>query len=241
MNKQHVWWSANVIHYNADIALEHKRTGKIDFSTRGDKALAFLNNVENSPWLQKDPRMCITLKTWLPFLTSEPAVVFTYRDPLEVANSLNKREKGLSVETGLRLWIVYNMRAIQNSAGLCIVYTSNVAILSDPLHEVERISDELTTKCGVPSAPRKITQEEVDQFVDPNLQHNKNSAKNSGKAVIAEYAGCQVYEYDTSTPTGTPAFERELKMYLMATKIQCDFQSGDAYKEGYEWPDLLAP
>ena len=37
---------------------------------------------------------------------------------------------------------------------------------------------------------------------------------------------------------GTMHHERETKMYLKAMKVYCDLKSGEAYKEGYEWPSL---
>ena len=240
MKHQRVWWSHNVIAYDAEKALEHKKSGIVDFKEHGEKALKFMNNPKNAPWLQKDPRMCITLKTWLPLLNSEPAIVFTYRHPLEVALSLKKRENNFGIDHGLRLWIVYNMRAIQNSRGLCMVLSSNEAVLQDPLKEVQRISDELTSKCSVPEAPRKLTQEDVDKFVDPDLQHNKKKreAEEAEKEVIAEYDGCKVREYKSSARPESEQAKREQDLYLKAMKIFCDFQSGKAYKDDYEWPDL---
>lgn len=109
MGRQHVDWSANVIHYDWEQALRDKESGAITFK-EGNRGLPFLNDPKNAPWMQKDPRMCITLKTWLKLMNNEPAIVFTYRHPLEVAHSLNKRDESIRVETGLRLWIVYNMR-----------------------------------------------------------------------------------------------------------------------------------
>ena len=38
-----------------------------------------------SEWMQKDPRMCLTMPVWFPFFERPPAVVWTYRHPLEVA------------------------------------------------------------------------------------------------------------------------------------------------------------
>ena len=122
MAKQGVGWSYNVIAYDYKRALADMKSGRVAFK-QGAPGLAFLNDEANSPWLQKDPRMCITLKTWLELLNSEPAAVFTYRHPFEVALSLKNREEDFPLERGLRLWIVYNMRAIQNAKGLCIVYS----------------------------------------------------------------------------------------------------------------------
>lgn len=238
MAKQKIWWAANVINYDANKALEDKKNSIVNFEEHGTAALKFLNDPSNAPYLQKDPRMCITLKTWLPLLNNEPAIVFTYRHPLEVAFSLMKREKNFSLEHGLRLWIIYNMRAIQNSADLCRVTSSNEAILANPLTEVQRISDELTSRCGVPAAPRKLVQEDVDKFVDPNLQHNKKQreAEDASKEVIADYDGCKVRDYKSDAKKKD--LERERKVYLTAMKIYCDLASGKAYDNDYQWPDL---
>jgi hypothetical protein len=241
MNAQRIYWSVNVIAYDTEKALRDKQEGRIKFS-HGNKALAVYNNPDNVPYLQKDPRMCITLKTWLPLLNHEPAIVFTYRHPLEVAMSLQKREENFTLEHGLRLWIVYNMRAIQNSHGLCRVLTSNEAVLANPLDEVRRIANELTTKCGVPAPPRTLVQENVDLFMDPSLQHNKKArdTEQRNKALITKYGDdCEVREYESTVKRNTPAGKRERTLYLKAMKIYCDLESGAAYQEGYEWPDLV--
>jgi hypothetical protein len=239
MGKQNVWWSANVINYDWEQALKDKESGKVKF-LRGESGLKFLDDPKNAPWLQKDPRMCITLKTWVALMKTAPAVVFTYRHPLEVALSLHKREKNFPVERGLRLWIVYNMRAIQNSRGLCMVKSSNDAILADPLHEIQRISDELTYKCGVPEPPDRIKQEDVDRFIDPKLQHGKDQLAKEERQVLETYnnGDCKVYSFTSEEEEGTVAFKREQELYRKAMKIYCDFQSGEAYKEEYKWPEL---
>jgi hypothetical protein len=237
MKAQRTYWDSNVWAYKGERGLEDKKSGKVKFH-KGDKALEFLNNPDNGPWLQKDPRMCITLKTWIPLFDNEPAALFTYRHPLEVALSLKKRESGFPLERGLNLWINYNMRSIQNSAGLCRVISSNEAVLADPFTEVQRISDELTTKCGVPKPPRKLEQIDVDKFVDPDLQHNKKKREEegAGKPVLADYDGCVVREYESSEAEGSDSLTREHEIYLQAMKIYCDLQSGAAYKDDYDWP-----
>lgn len=238
MERQKVWWSSNVINYDWEQALRDKESGAVTFN-EGNRGLPFLNDPNNAPWMQKDPRMCITLKTWLKLMNNEPAIVFTYRHPMEVALSINKRDDSIAVETGLRLWIVYNMRAIQNSRGLCIVKSSNDAILADPLNEVQRISDELTSKCAVPAPPNRIKQEEIDEFISPALQHNKKKV-NMENEVIKTYndGKCVVHSYISKEEEGSHEFEREHKLYHKAMKIYCDFQSGVAYEEDYLWSEL---
>jgi hypothetical protein len=58
MDAQGVDWSANVVNYNPEVALESYTQGRIKFE-RGANALRVLNNPANIPWLQKDPR-CVT-------------------------------------------------------------------------------------------------------------------------------------------------------------------------------------
>lgn len=249
MNQQHVWWSTNVLNYKDNIALQDNENHKIKFKY-GKQALNFFNDPNNVPYIQKDPRMCITLKTWLPLLDNEPAIVFTYRHPIEVAHSLMKREQGMTLEHSIRLWIIYNMRAIQNMKGLCIIYSSNEDIMSYPFNEVQRISNELTYKCNVPTPSQKLTQDIVDKFVDPNLQHNKNNNNNKedhndhdhntgNKKIIAKYNNdtCIVYEFDTISELGSRQYEIEEQMYLKAMEIFCNLKNGYAYKDEYVWPD----
>jgi hypothetical protein len=241
MNDQQIWWASDVYHYDWEKALRDKESGAISFEN-GKKGLKFLNDPNNAPWMQKDPRMCITLKTWLKLMNTEPAILFTYRHPLEVALSLKKREQNFTLEHGLRLWIVYNMRAVQNSKGLCMVKSSNDAIMANPLHEIQRIQNELTNTCGVPAPPDNISQADVDKFIDPALQHNRNqrAEEEAKKPVLETYndGKCKVYNYESTEVENSPERKEELLMYRKAMKVYCDFQSGVAYNDDYQWPHL---
>ena len=242
MTAQRVGWSSNVIAYDSDKALQHKEQGKITFK-EGRPGLAFLNNPHRiTPYLQKDPRMCITLPTWLKLLNDKPAIVFTYRHPLEVAMSLKHREQNFTIEHGLRLWIIYNMRALQNSEGLCKVYSTNEAVFKDPLTEVQRIKNELIGKCRVLEPPtHQISEEVVNQFVDPKLQHNskERKAEESQKTKLKEFGkGCIARDFESEYEEHTVNRKAEVEMYLMAMQIYCDLEKGTAYRSDYEWPDL---
>ena len=185
-------------------------------------------------------RMCITLRTWLPLLNSKPAIIFTYRHPLDVALSLAKRNE-FPLARGLQLWMQYNKAALQNSADLCRVFSSNNAVLEDPLKEAKRIADELTNKCNVPPPPKMIDSKVVNSFVDTSLQHGKNQLKTKNaqnRSVLETHGDCEVKEYDSVEVPGSPAQEREMDLYLKAMKIYCDFESGEAYKDTYDWPDV---
>lgn len=241
MKNQNIFWNKNVLAYSWEKALADKESGEVEFK-QGERALKFFNNPQEAPWLQKDPRMCLTLKTWLKsnLLKKEPAIVITYRHPLEVALSIEKRSRNLYFAKGFHLWMAYNMRAIQNSRGLCIVRTKNSAVLADPKKELQRISNELTTKCGL-KRPRheQVSQHEIDKFIDPNLQHHKADKNNDRNVLETHNDGtCVVYEYESKKEKGTKKYRQERRLYLEAMKIYCDLESGKAYEEDYDWPDM---
>ena len=243
MGAQNSGWSWNVINYDSDKALRHKEQGKVTFK-EGEKGLKFLNNHQRRlPYLQKDPRMCITLPTWLKLMDEKPAVVFTYRHPLEVALSLKHRESGFTIEHGLRLWIVYNMLALQNSADLCRVFSTNEAVFKDPMEELQRIKNELTEKCHVvPPPTHELSSEVVDKFVDPKLQHNskERKAEEKKRGVLKDFGkGCVARRFESEYGEGTANRKAEEEMYLMSMQVFCDLENGKAYANNYEWPDLL--
>jgi len=235
MHPQGISYASNVIAYDPEKALKGKESGAVVFK-EGEKALKFLNNPRNRPWIQKDPRMCITLKTWLPLLDAPPAAVFSYRHPLEVAKSMEKRDGAtvFPISRGLRLWIVYNMRAIQNSENLCRVMTSNESLMTDTKNEIRRIGEGLA-KCGLPP-PKEVQQAVVDEFVDPNLRLDNSDLFT--EELVERHGDCIVLNFESKHAKGTREKEYEFKLYKIATKIYCDLKSGAAYRNGYDWPKL---
>lgn len=203
-------------------------------------------------------RMCITLQSWLPLLNTKPAILFTYRHPLDVANSLKKRNS-ISLIHGLKLWMIYNKGAIQNSRDLCRVYTSNTLLLKQPLDETKRIVKELSKKCNVPLPPKEITSSILEKFVKPSLQHSNTSEEdvdiiktfNGGKCVVKDIP-LRTDSKNGGKPNTTGSksneqpqkqekdeHEKLMKVYLEAMEIYCDMESGEAYKDTYVWPNEL--
>ena len=260
MNEQGIDWPTNVEDFSWERAVRDKESGAVPFKG-GARASKFFNNPSNAPWLQKDPRMCITLNVWRNLgkevLAKEPAIVFTYRHPLEVAKSVHKRAGNrIRMHAAFRLWIVYNTRAVQNSRGMCTVRTNNISVLADPMRELTRISEELTDRCGLPRPKlrKTISRTEIDKFLDRDLQHhdasaNKNTNTTSAGgadavAVLETHNGgaCPVYEYlPPDAPRNTPEFRLERRRYLAAMRVYCDLESGKAYREDYVWPDPKDP
>lgn len=66
-------------------------------------------------WGWKDPRTTLTIKCFLPYLTN-PHFICCFRDPVDVAKSLAKRD-GTPVGEGYALAIEYNRRLLEFLAG----------------------------------------------------------------------------------------------------------------------------
>ena len=86
-------------------------------------------NRSTHPWILKDPRLCLMMKQWVDILQQHRethfAVLLTYRNPLEVARSLQRRKRNQipNLVAGLQLWIFYNRMAVWQSRKMCRVVT----------------------------------------------------------------------------------------------------------------------
>ena len=56
----------------------------------------------------KDPRTCLTIELWEPFLKN-PQYVCSFKNPIDIAKSLNRRN-GIPIEKGILLCEEYNNR-----------------------------------------------------------------------------------------------------------------------------------
>ena len=69
----------------------HREPPVADFA--GPAAELFASVMPSGQWVWKDPRLCVTLPFWLDCLEVSPAVVLATRNPLEVADSLARRDR----------------------------------------------------------------------------------------------------------------------------------------------------
>lgn len=217
------------------------------------------------PWVLKDPRMCLTLPTWLQLIQNnntstitiskpKPAILFTYRHPLDVANSLLRRatSKDFDYAKAFKLWIIYNQAAIQNSMNLCRVHTKEAKIVMDPLREIQRLVTSLTKDCQVLPPPlfEQMNQEALIDFFDDTLTTttttdgtNNNTEveeeANSSNEILVSFndGNCIAYDYNNSSSEVELSLN-ERSHYLKAMQVYCDMESGQAFKEGYEFPIL---
>jgi hypothetical protein len=226
MKKQGVHYSWHTHKYDNLVGLKDAITGMNGNEFKeGKRGLAFLNNKANEPWMLKDPRLCLTLRTWLPLLNFIPAILFTYRHPMDVALSLNTRYEHFQIGKGLRLWYIYNRRAVEQSNDLCRVVASHKNVMSNPKIELDRIYNELID-CGV-NVPNKVSDKDLLGFVDPKLQH--------GKTGVADHSCDQDLKTIALPDKFRTSEAMHIGLYRESMRVFCAFENGNAFKSSFKW------
>ena len=220
-------YSSNSYRYEAIKGVTDYLNNKDDIlcCKHGKKALSFFNNATNYPWMMKDPRLCITIRTWLPLLNFIPAVLFTYRHPLDVALSMHKRDPHLiSISKGLRLWYVYNKRAVTQTHDLCRVITSYSRLMRSTHNELNYIYQKLR-ECGVP-VKKKPLAKDLSSFVDVSLQHRKT-----------ENSTCEQKVFSPKVPPSgwDPLEKYDVSLYREVIRAYCALEDGTAFHPGFIW------
>jgi hypothetical protein len=98
---------------------------------RDEAAESFATVFPHRPAAWKDPRNSILLPFWRAVTGPPAAAVFVYRDPFEVARSLETRND-LRVTLGLALWERYLRSACANLAGVPTFCTEFGRVVDDP-------------------------------------------------------------------------------------------------------------
>lgn len=242
MRSQGVHYAQNTYRYDHLAGLQEmmdKREPAHDPSqwfSEGRRALKFLNDEASYPWMLKDPRLCITVRSWLPLLNFHPAVVFIFRHPLDVALSLHHRE-GFRIGKGLRMWYVYNKRALQQSADLCRVFGSQRQVMADSRAEIDRIHDELRDRCHVP-VPHKVSNADLTAFIDPELQHGRTS-KSDGNCELLQEDPTNIATIVPPEKSWVPENEAMTQLYREAIRVFCAMQDGSAFGPGFHWDEQI--
>ena len=133
------------------------------------------------PWVVKEPRLCLLFPLFRP-LVEVPVCIHVTRDPLEVAESLRRRNE-FPVQVGLALWEIYTIRALEASAGVPRMLVRYDDLMSRPAEVAAEMIGQLAD-LGVPGL-RVPTEREVGAFVTPSLQHEHESEDRRGTLLNA--------------------------------------------------------
>ncbi len=136
-----------------------------------DQIIRFNRTFQGS--IIKDPRLCLTLDLWKKYCTRLKYVVICFRHPLGVASSLNKRNK-LSIEIGLNLWYIYNIRLIDSIAHIPAVvvdYDSLMYNLDDDFFDILRVLKSPLS--------RDEMKKNINGFFEKDLNHHQFSEEDT--------------------------------------------------------------
>lgn len=122
----------------------------------------------------KDPRICRLVGFWLEVLDAEgidPAIVMPLRNPLEVAESLSRRD-GADTQVALLVWLRHVLEAEFATRGRARMVVSYEQVLDQWAGVADRAAREL----GVvwPRSALGIS-EEVEGFLSHDLRHHRRS------------------------------------------------------------------
>lgn len=103
------WWKVS--------KLDLSSISTIDLVNIKEKYQLILKELnEEAFWIVKDPRLCLVFPL-LEDLFDNPIFIHVYRNPIEVALSLNRRDR-FPMSFGLALWEFYNKKALFHSKGM---------------------------------------------------------------------------------------------------------------------------
>ncbi|MFB6367612.1 hypothetical protein ACFCP7_26925 [Paenibacillus elgii] len=154
------WWQSNDIEpYKADL-----------------KKIISEQFLDKQVWSWKDPRTCLMLPLWQEILNElqiEINYIISLRNPLDVANSLIKRDN-FSIDKSLGIWTLYTLSALYWT-----IDTKRIIIQFDDLLEnweltLREISDLFDIKWPLGEAEIKLT-ENMNSFIKPRLRHSQSS------------------------------------------------------------------
>jgi hypothetical protein len=122
-------------------------------------------------WTWKDPRLCLTLPFWRRALPADPVVVLLYRNPLEVARSLERRN-GIEPVLALALWERYVRTALAASTGLPVYVVDYAAVVEQPFGVATALRDFLRRQRVAVAGEVPV---DLTAFVDAGLRHAEHS------------------------------------------------------------------
>lgn len=134
------------------------------------------NLLGHALWAWKDPRTCILFPLWKSILDElgvELACVLTVRNPLDVANSLRKRD-GIALDKSYGIWFNYTLAALQAIQGIPSALISYDRFLEDSETELRRCSQ--TLGISWPEDDQQL-KELLGSFLRKELRHSRSETE----------------------------------------------------------------
>ena len=190
-DSDHSWW------YPPSIDDLRRWEPGVDRATVNGARAVFDRAHPSEPWVWKDPRTCLTLSFWRRTLAQRVAGVVVYRNPLDVARSLERRNL-MSVEFGLALWMRYTRALIEQAGGMPLMVSNYDDILEDP-EAWSAIARGFLGDLGM-AVDATVDAASIREFVNPKLRHNAHSPPDRGATADL---------FDALRSFGVPSFDDE--------------------------------
>jgi hypothetical protein len=136
-------------------------------------------------WVLKDPRSCFTLPFLRAVTDTDPVIVMPYRNPLEVACSLEERD-GIPWGQALGTWERYVRSALEVTAGLPVSMHAFEDVVENPIAHVERLHAFLRSHGITVREIDPALRREVMRFLKPELRHHRHDAEALRRAATAD-------------------------------------------------------
>lgn len=124
------------------------------------------------PFVWKDPRLCLLLPFWREVLDDPPVVVWSVRNPLEIAQSLGRRDD-IFPEYSLAIWERYVRRSLLDVGSLPGYLVDYAQLLDDP----GRVFTDLDKFLSEHDVERDaaVAKGEAETFVDSSLHRQRRT------------------------------------------------------------------
>lgn len=125
-------------------------------------------------WGWKDPRTCLMLPMWeeiLEELGTEVGYLIVFRNPIDIANSLMKRDNS-SANQSYSLWTLYTLTALEETKNKNRTIISYDEYVNNWHPSLKKIAAELDIPW--PHDKTRLNQE-MESFLDTDLRHNHSS------------------------------------------------------------------
>ena len=130
---------------------------------------------ESPLFVLKDPRICRLVPFWAKVMDDmdvTPRYILTHRNPLEVGQSLHKRD-GMEMEIALLIWLRHVLDAEAATRGKPRCFTSYAELMTDWNGVARKIETELDV--ALPRLSEAATSD-LEEFLSTNLRHQTVAA-----------------------------------------------------------------
>lgn len=130
--------------------------------------------ISQNLWAWKDPRTCLLLPLWLDILQElgvEVNFVISIRNPLDIANSLLKRNN-IPIQKSLGIWMNYMISVARWTANSKCILVSYDEFLDDWHQQLFNLSQQL----NLPWPENELEfKETMQKFINPQFRHSYSS------------------------------------------------------------------